>query len=199
MKKILIIRFSSIGDIVLTTPVIRCVKKQVAGAELHFLTKPSFAGILKNNPFVDKVIVLNDDLNVTLDELKKENYDFVVDLHHNARSFRVKLSLGKPSASFNKLNVEKWLLVNLKIDRMPTAHIVERYMETVDSLNVHYDGAGLDFFIPAEDEITIQNFAAPWKDGYVAMVIGAKHFTKKMPDTKLVELINQMKLPVILI
>jgi len=41
VKKILVIRFSSIGDIVLTTPVIRCLKKQL-NVEVHYLTKTSF-------------------------------------------------------------------------------------------------------------------------------------------------------------
>ena len=54
LKKILILRFSSIGDIVLTTPVVRCLKKQL-NVELHYLTKISFQRILENNPFVDKV------------------------------------------------------------------------------------------------------------------------------------------------
>jgi len=166
---------------------------------VHFLTKSAFAGILKHNPYVDKVYELEDDFIGLIKKLKEENYDFVVDLHHNFRSFKVKSALKKPSEAFDKLNIEKWLLVNLKIDRMPSAHIVERYMETADSLNVHYDGGGLDFFIPEADNVDFNTLPAPWNKGYVAMVIGAKHFTKKMPDAKLIALILEMKLPVALI
>lgn len=199
LKKVLIIRFSSIGDIVLTSPVIRCIKKQLPDVMVHYLTKSSFAGILKSNPHVDKVYELGEDLDGVIKLLKEENYDFVVDLHHNLRSFRVKSALKKPSEAFDKLNIEKWLLVNLKIDRMPSAHIVERYMETTDSLNVHYDGGGLDFFIPNADVVDPNTLPSPWNKGYIAMVIGAKHFTKKMPDAKLISLILEMKLPVVLI
>jgi heptosyltransferase-2 len=60
--KFLIIRFSSIGDIVLTTPVIRCLKEQVPGAEIHYLTKENFKGIIESNPYISKIHVLNDDL-----------------------------------------------------------------------------------------------------------------------------------------
>ncbi len=172
---------------------------QVPDAVVHFLTKSSFAGIVKHNPFVDKVYELADDFDGLIKNLKEENYDFVVDLHHNYRSYKVKSKLNKPSESFDKLNIEKWLLVNFKYNRMPSAHIVERYMDTADSLNVHYDGGGLDFFIPDADVVDSNTLPSPWKNGYVAMVIGAKHFTKKMPDAKLISLINEMKLPVLLI
>ncbi|MBL0341498.1 MAG: glycosyltransferase family 9 protein [Bacteroidetes bacterium] len=199
MQKILIIRFSSIGDIVLTSPVIRCIKKQLPDAVMHFLTKASFAQILLNNPFVDKVISFESDLQTVIEELKMENYDFVVDLHHNLRSFRVKTALGKSSASFNKLNFEKWLLVNLKVNRLPKTHIVDRYFETIKQLNVFYDGAGLDFYIPKKDEIDLNTLPDPWCRGYIAFVIGAKHFTKKMPDHLIIDCINHMKLPVVLL
>lgn len=199
LKKILVIRFSSIGDIVLTSPVVRCIKQQVPGAVVHFLTKSTFADILRNNPYIDKVFAFKEELQEVLDALKKEDYDFVVDLHHNIRSLRVKTSLKKTSASFNKLNFEKWLLVNFKINKMPKVHIVNRYMETVKELNVDYDNAGLDFFIPKSDQIDLNTLPEPWCKGFVAFVIGAKHFTKKMPDTLIIQVINLLKLPVVLL
>src|ERR1700722_2893847 len=107
--KFLIIRFSSIGDIVLTTPVIRCLKKQLATAEVHYLTKAAFLPILKANPYVDRIHTLTDnDLNATIEELKKEDFDYVIDLHHNLRTWKVKRGLKKQAFSFDKLNVEKW-------------------------------------------------------------------------------------------
>ena len=56
-QKILIIRFSSIGDIVLTSPVLRCIKKTFPNCELHYLTKSSYQSILKPNPFIDRLIL----------------------------------------------------------------------------------------------------------------------------------------------
>ncbi len=61
-KKILILRFSSIGDIVLTTPVIRCLKTQIKEAEIHYCTRKSYAGILEGNPHVDQLMLLEDNL-----------------------------------------------------------------------------------------------------------------------------------------
>ena len=95
--KFLIIRFSSIGDIVLTTPVIRCLKKQVAGAEVHFLVKDSFRSIVEHNPYIDKLHVLAHSQELMIHELKEENYDYIIDLHHNVRTLQVKRALGKKS------------------------------------------------------------------------------------------------------
>ena len=92
--KFLIIRFSSIGDIVLTTPVVRCLKKQVPGSEVHFLTKQAFGTIVENNPYIDKVHLLAHSWETVVHELKQENYDYIIDLHHNLRTLRLKKDLG---------------------------------------------------------------------------------------------------------
>ncbi len=199
LKKILIIRFSSIGDIVLTTPVIRCIKKQLPEVEVHFVTKKAFAGVVNENDYIDKVHLLDDNLDVLVQQLKSENFDFIIDLHNNLRSKRVMMALGKPGASFNKLNVAKWLKVNFKIDFLPSVHIVDRYMETALKLGVVNDQKGLDFFIAENDEVAVGTLGHPWNTGFVAMVIGANHATKRMPPEKMIEVIEKMKLPVVLI
>lgn len=197
MKKILVIRFSSIGDIVLTTPVLRCLAKQT-GAEIHFITKKSFAGIVENNPHVKKVHAISR-VSEAADALKAEQYDFIVDLHHNLRSMQVKRLLGKPSASFPKLNVEKWLLVNFRVDRLPRVHIVDRYFETVKSLGVMNDGAGLDYFIPQRDEVDISTLPAAQRTGYAAFVLGAKFGTKQLPEEKMIAIIRSLPQAVVLL
>lgn len=131
MPKVLVLRFSSIGDIVLTTPVVRNLKQQLSGAEVHYCTKSQFRILLENNPYVDKAFYLDKSLNNLIDELKKENYDYVIDLHNNLRSSIIKWRLGKKSFTFDKLNLKKWLLVNLKVNKLPSLHIVDRYMATV--------------------------------------------------------------------
>ena len=92
MQKILIIRLSSIGDIVLTSPVVRCVKLQT-NAEIHFLTKAKFSPILASNPYIDKIITLEEELKETIKVLKNERYNYIIDLHHNFRSFLIKIHL----------------------------------------------------------------------------------------------------------
>src|SRR5665213_4184969 len=107
--KILIVRFSSIGDIVLTTPVVRCLKQQVPDAEIHFLTKSTYLQILASNPYIDKVHYLEQSLQAVIKELRNENFDYIIDLHHNLRSMKVKDALKVKSFSYNKLNVQKWI------------------------------------------------------------------------------------------
>jgi len=194
--KFLIIRFSSIGDIVLTTPVIRCLKEQVAHAEIHYLTKSAFASILVTNPHVGKVHVLDQDFPGLISKLKAEHYDAVIDLHNNLRSARVKWMLGASSYSFPKLNFEKFLLVTFKINRLPDLHIVERYLSTVEHLGVRNDNKGLDYFIPPTDEIDIS--VMPSRE-YTGLVIGAAHGTKRLPLHKLVELVQKIDGAVVLL
>src|SRR5262249_47943658 len=105
--KFLIIRFSSIGDIVLTTPVPRCLKKQIATAEVHYLTKAAFRSILQANPYIDKIHCLDGDLDAVIETLKAEDYDYIIDLHHNLRTLKVKRGLKKQAFSFDKLNIRK--------------------------------------------------------------------------------------------
>lgn len=197
--KFLIIRFSSIGDIVLTTPVMRCLKKQAITAEVHFLTKKSFSALVEPNPYIDKVHYLDNDINAVIDELKREDFDYVIDLHHNLRTLKVKRALGKKSFSFNKLNVEKWLLTALKINKMPPVHIVDRYLDTLKEFGVKNDGAGLDYFIPEEDKVADQDIPASHHAGYIAVVIGAAHNTKKLPVHKLSELCARIQHPIMLL
>jgi ADP-heptose:LPS heptosyltransferase len=197
--KVLLIRFSSIGDIVLTTPVIRCIKHQIKKAEVHYLTKRSFSQVLENNPFIDKLHSIEKNISEVSEQLKKEDYDFVVDLHHNLRSAQVKSLLQKRSRSFSKLNIEKWLMVNLKMNRLPAVHIVDRYFETVKSIGVVNDGKGLDHFIPGSDEVGINSLPAGFQNGYIGFVIGAKYHTKQLPDEKIISIIQKIKVPVILL
>lgn len=192
MKKILIIRLSSIGDIVLTTPVVRCVKQQVPGCELHFLTKAKFADVLKYNPYIDKLILLGDSLSDTIKVLRSEKYDFIVDLHKNIRSLLIRLSLRVPSASFNKLNFKKFLLTKFHIDRMPKVHIVDRYFAAAKRLNVENDGQGLDFFFSDEEKNTNLPLPEAFRSNYVAIAVGAQHFTKIYPAEKVWELCRML-------
>ncbi len=183
--KFLLLRFSSIGDIVLTTPVIRCIKTQYPDAEVHFATKKQFKVLVENNPYIDKYFLLEKSLNQFIKTLHSEDYDYVIDLHNNLRTSIIKLRLGKKSFSFDKLNFKKWLLVNLKIDQMPDVHIVDRYLETVKGLSIRNDLNGLDYFIPEKDKVQID-------ESYIAFAIGGQHFTKKLPTRKIIEVCQKI-------
>ena len=197
--KFLIIRFSSIGDIVLTSPVIRCLKKQVPDTEVHFLTKGSFRSVVEHNPYIDKVHVLAHSWELMIEELKTEEYDYIIDLHHNTKTLRVKNALKKKSFSFYKLNIQKYIYTALKINLLPKRHIVDRYLKTVESFGVKNDGAGLDYFISMEEEIKREDIPASHTAGYIACVIGAAHGTKRWPVHQWKEFCEKIDHPVILL
>lgn len=195
--KVLIIRFSSIGDIVLTTPVIRCIKKQVNEVELHYLTKKAFEPVLAGNPYIDKIHFLKESLADTIADLKMENFNHIIDLHHNLRTLIIKRRVGKPSSSFNKLNWQKWLLTNTGINCLPKEHLVDRYLKTAEFLGVKNDAAGLDYFLTDNHHLPL--LLPPAHQSYIALVIGAQHATKRLPVARLIELCRLIKQPVILL
>lgn len=199
IKKILIIRFSSIGDIVLTTPVVRCAKHQLPGAEIHFVTRESFKSVLSENPYINKLHTFKQDVSEIYEELKAEKFDLVLDLHKNLRSFRLKRKLKTKVTSFNKINIQKFLAVNFKILKaLPDKHIVDRYFEVLKPLGLKNDQQGLDYFINSSDQINLQTLFPVGEQKFVALVVGGSYYTKKIPLNKLVEICEGLKLPVVL-
>lgn len=197
--KVLVIRFSSIGDIVLTTPVARCLKQQRSDVSVHYLTKYAFREVIAYNPYIDKVHYLEDDLRSLIEELKKEKFDYVIDLHNNMRTMRVKKGLGVKAYTFRKLNFKKWLLVNFKWNLMPDKSIVERYFETVKPLGIRNDTKGLDHFIPQNAHITHKDIPMSHWNGYVGCVIGGSYNTKKLPVEQWRKFCASVPFPVILL
>lgn len=195
--KILVIRFSSIGDIVLTTPLVRCLKQQLKGAEIHYLTKKSYESVLTSNPYIDKLHLLDEKLSATISSLKAEKFDVVIDLHHNLRTSIIKSRLGIKSSSFDKLNWQKWLLVNFKINKLPKVHIVDRYLHTVGFLGVKNDEKGLDYFLNTEYDLS--TLVPPSHQKYIGIAIGAQHATKRLPQHQLIKLCKSLSGPLVLL
>jgi ADP-heptose:LPS heptosyltransferase len=198
-KKILIIRFSSIGDIVLASPVFRCLKKQLPDAEVHFLTKSSYKIVTAANPYIDKFFYYDDNIEELLLRLKAENYDHVIDLHNNIRSNKIKRSLKKDAHTIDKLTYQKFLLTQLNIDVMPGRHITQRSLDAVLPLGVKDDGGGLDYFIAKQYEVKPDDIPTGHLAGYFVIVIGATYFTKRFPVHKIIELCNKINHPIILL
>jgi len=197
--KFLIIRFSSIGDIVLTTPVVRCLKQQVVTAEVHYLTKAVYRPLVESNPYVDKIHCLDNNWNQLMEELEREDFDYIIDLHHNLRTLKVKRRLGKKTYAFDKLNIRKWIYTNFHKNVMPDKHIVDRYLETVAPFGVQHDGGGLDYFIPEKDRVKENDIPASHHAGYIGIVLGAAHNTKKLPLHKWKDLCHRIDHPLILL
>ena len=194
LKKVLIIRFSSIGDIILTTPVLRCIKQQL-GVEVHYLTKKSFSGLLQHNPNVDALHCIDKEIGVDLiEKLKAEQFDFLVDLHGNWRSLRIKKALGVPSKTFAKLNLQKWLLIHLGIDLMPRQHVADRYLDTLAHLGVSNDHIGLDYFMAPETSVDVD-----LNKPFIAWSIGGSFTPKKLDVAQVADVCNKMDEPVYLL
>jgi lipopolysaccharide heptosyltransferase II len=199
--KFLVIRFSSIGDIILTSPVVRCLKNQFDGeAEIHFVTKNKFKYLVEHNPNITKVLTIKDKVSEITEELKAENYDFAIDLHNNLRSGQVKRRADGVSLSFQKLNLEKWLLVNLKVNKLPNEHIVNRYLKPLKYFDVAYDEKGLDYFLPSDFSFEkAYELGLPKTKPYVVFAIGGSFLTKRLPTHKIIEICQKLSHKVVLI
>jgi heptosyltransferase-2 len=197
--RLLFIRFSSIGDIVLTTPAIRCAHQQIPGAEIHFLTKKSMQDLVASNPYIHQCHYLDNDIDASINELKKINFDYIIDLHHNLRSLKIKKALGVKAFSYNKLSLKKLLLVKLHINLLAKTHVCERYMDTLQYFKVVNDGQGLDYFLPSNNSFTASNLPTSHQAGFIAFVIGASYFNKKMPVAKWIQLAEKINWPIVLI
>lgn len=190
--KILIIRLSSIGDIVLTTPVIRAISQQL-DVEVHFLSKPAFFRVLVHNPYIDVLHSYED-----RESLKEIDFEAVIDLHHNLKTYFLKRTLKGKHSSFFKLNIEKWLLTTFKINLLPNKHIVDRYFEAASFLGVKNDGKGLDYFIPPDTKLP-PLYSELKNNAYIAFVIGGQHATKILPAHKVIEVLSKIPFPFVLV
>ena len=188
--KILIVRFSAIGDILLTFPVVEALGKKYANAEIHFLTKPAHASLLQLLPRKIKVHLLSDSLLHTARALREEHFDLVIDLHNNLRTLILQVFM----RSFhwkrvNKLNIRKWLLTTFKWDTLPNTHVIDRYAKAAN--------VKVDFPVPLNHSSHQHPFPLP--TSYVAWVLGATFETKQFPLNKIKEVLPALNCPVVLL
>jgi len=183
VKKLLIIRLSSLGDILLTTPLIRSIKKQYPQISIDFILKEQYRDILKHNKFITNMLLYEKDE----DKLSSNNYNLIIDLQNNFRSRKITRSLKSTAIKFNKYNFEKFLLVHFKINRLRSLpQIPVRYSNTISNFNL--DDGGLDLFLP---ENINSNLIDTKK--YIGMAPGSKHFTKMWPIDYYVQLGEELK------
>lgn len=198
--KFLIIRFSSIGDIVLTTPLVRCLKQQYPGAEIHYVVKKKFAMVLEHNPYVDRLHCLDGNLDELVGLFKAERFDYVIDLHKTLRSYLLRFRLRRSTLSFRKLSVEKFLMTRFGIDFLPkNKHVVARILEAVKPLGVVDDQKPVDYFLAEDDRFDLTMLPGHFQSGFVAFVIGGQHFTKRLPFEKITAICQRLSLPVVLL
>jgi heptosyltransferase-2 len=184
LKKILIIRLSSMGDVLLTTPLIRSIKKQNPDIEIDFVVKSELFDVLKYNPYLTNVYEYSRhsfEKQKLIDSLIINNYETVIDLQNNIRSKEITRPLRCQIFRFEKNNIKKFLLVNFKINRLKdTPQIPVRYAEAA---GIDLDDEGLDLFTDK-----IADSRLDLNEKYIGMCPGAKHFTKRWPKEYFFEL-----------
>jgi len=199
--KVLILRFSSIGDIILTTPIIRCLKQQRPQIEIHFLTKDTFQFLLASNPYIQQLHTFKEGVDEVIPSLKGLQFDLIIDLHHNLRTARIKQALNCQAVSFNKLNIAKFFAVGLKQRKiLPAVHIVDRYFETVKSLGIINDGLPLDYYANNDNSFhPFDRFKELNNKAYFVIVAGGSYFTKQIPNELILKVMQEVSHPVILL
>ncbi len=198
--KILLIRFSSIGDIVLTFPVVNAIRKSFPKAKIHFASKKSFETLLLGAEGIDQFHFLSDSFSTFKSEIKNEGFDYIIDLHNNIRTRRLTLGLSAKTVRFDKLNFCKLLFTQFKWKVMPNVHVVDRYLETLKVL-------GIDsvlqienkFIIPPASHINIQESFPKISGSFIAIAIGAQFKTKRVPKEKWVEILNEIDANIMII
>ncbi|MCX5773594.1 MAG: glycosyltransferase family 9 protein [Fusobacteria bacterium] len=198
MKKILVIRFSSIGDIILTTPILRALSQKFPSAEIDILVLKQFEEAILGIDSVSKVILFDKEHYKGKSGIKKfvssnlsKEYDCVVDLHAKIRSKLVAKFLGKPTYRYKKRSLWKTVFVKMKMIKYHVnGSIVNNYFGAVSSLGVENIGEELEFFISKKDKEKIPN------GEYCVMAIGASKETKKWPVSYFMELAKLSNIPV---
>lgn len=197
--KVLLIRFSSIGDIVITSTVSRAVRNKYPDAEIHFLTKENFKSLVEHSPYINQVkCLVNGKDKELIADLKSENYDLVIDLHKNLRTTRIKNALKTKWVSYDKLNTKKWLFVNFKINLLPKIHLVDRYFQSLEKLSIANDHKGLEYFFPKDFSYDLNSIGLHKKE-YISIAVGGTYYTKQIPIEKLILLIEKLDFKVVLL
>jgi ADP-heptose:LPS heptosyltransferase len=187
------------GDIIYTTPVVRCLKEQLPDSEIHFLTKPAFKYIYQNNPYLTALHTLKPTLSETIADIKSEKFDLIIDLHNNLRTSIIKLATGITSSTYKKDRISKWLALKFKWNRfISKEHLVDRYLETVKFLGVKNDNKPIDYYISKSYQLS-EFLPETHQQEFVAFVIGATHFTKRLPNDKIIEICKGIELPIVLL
>lgn len=200
-KRILIVRFSSIGDIVLTFPVVAAIKSLFPDCKIDYVTKKNFKVLLEGCPAIDDVFLLDDSLQALRRKINLAQYDAILDLHNNLRT---RLLFGfhwKRIFRFPKNNLEKWLLTTFKIFPKQRKHVVERYLSTLSNLISDWPitTATHPYSIPTAAQFDIQGRFNLAPKSYVAIAIGAQFATKRLPTDMLIDLVKKIDGPVLLL
>ena len=198
IRKILIMRLSSMGDVVLASPLIRCVRNQIPNATIDFVVDKKYSDVIKYNPHINNLIEYdrdNPDFNAKIKENLDRNYE-IIDLQNNRRSKLFRKKIGKIIGAFNKYRLKKIALVWVKKNYFGNTNIPERYIATAQKINIKDDKKGLEVWLPEENNLEIyppENKIYSNAITKITLVPSATHFTKRwLPEyfVKLIDMLN---------
>lgn len=195
ISKVLIIRFNSIGDIVLTSPVVKALDN--AGYEVHYLVKDVFVPMLTPNPHISKTWSFKGEFTRLIHQLKEEGFNYVVDLHNNYRSKRIKSALKIKAFTLVKPRLKMWLLTNLRVNLIKTRHIVYRFLDVIAPLSLETDNVNPEFYFSEKLDSKAQHLDLP--DQYIVICISAAFKTKTIPDDKIMGIIKAFEGHIVLL
>ncbi len=185
-KKILLVRLSSFGDIVLTFPLINLLKRKFPESHITFVVKEKYSELLKMNPFVDTVLSVKEGkLSVLKDLLSAGNFDISIDLQNNAKSRYLTSSLSNV-CRYRKNNLKKFLLVKFKINLLKDpVPVYRKYINSVREV-IPIGNEELEF---TTSKLSYTSFDSR-EDKYTLIAPSSRHFTKTYPKEKFIEFIN---------
>lgn len=185
INRILIIRLSSLGDILLTTPLIRAIKRENPAIQIDFLLRIEYRDLLIKNPNINELLLFsrNDFENLNLvKSLRNKNYELIIDLQNNLRSRGITSKLSGKKLRFDKKSFQKILLVKSKVNLLKNSpSIPVRYANVIDGLEL--DDQGLDLFTDNEPSSEIKKL-----ENVIGLCPGARHFTKRWPIEYFIQL-----------
>ena len=196
--KILVVRFSSIGDVLLTTPVLRAIKTRWPESHLALLTRDRFAPVVEGNPHVDEIIRLGGaaDTEALHDLIEDElagPWDLLVDLHGSIRSRLVwrNVAAGQ-KIRYSNLRLNRWLLIWCRVDFYgpEPPSVPEKYAKCLEKFGVRLDKRPCEIFLhDADREEATRLIDAQWDAGqkYLAVAPGAAWPNKRWPAENFAE------------
>ena len=197
MKRILIIRLSSLGDVILTTPVVAALKAKFPRSELFFLTKARYSDLLRNDPRISSLVEFDpvgrhrglSGFMSLISELRSHDFDLLIDLHANLRSYVLRhLVKSRVKLKYRKRWLRRLLMVHLKLLKTKPIRTVDSYLEPLKRLGVEASERNPLAFLSQEDLGYVDHFllerGVKKNDIVVGVHPGAKWTTKRWDEVK---------------
>jgi heptosyltransferase-2 len=191
--RVLVVRFSALGDVILTTPLVRALRTAWPDARITFVTTRAAAAVFAHSPRVDRVVALapGAPLGTLTAQLREEAWTHRLDLHASLRALRLRTALGGRWRTWRRHRLARRMLIAFGAEwygRLPP--VAERYFETVADLGIHPDGGPPEVFTHADDRARARDVAA---GEYVVMAPGASRATKRWPPSHWRELAARLR------